>query len=135
MPEYFYADRLFNALERVEPEPGMLLVSAPGMFSPEFARTVLLVLEHDVDHTLGVVLNRVKALGKAVPYIALLGWCLVSLVRNRHHLFWVFFPLVVTVALLLATTPQLDPRFRVPMVPLLLAIALMSCPSIEESTQ
>ena len=58
MPEYFYADRLFNALERVEPEPGMLLVSAPGMFSPEFARTVLLVLEHDADHTLGVVLNR-----------------------------------------------------------------------------
>ncbi|MCZ9292555.1 YqgE/AlgH family protein [Corynebacterium lehmanniae] len=58
MPEYFYADRLFNALERVEPEPGMLLVSAPGMFSAEFARTVVLVLEHDVDHTLGVVLNR-----------------------------------------------------------------------------
>ena len=58
MPEYFYADRLFNALERVDPEPGMLLVSAPGMFSPEFARTVLLVLEHDADHTLGVVLNR-----------------------------------------------------------------------------
>ena len=58
MPEYFYADRLFNALERVDPEPGMLLVSAPGMFSPEFARTVLLVLEHDTDHTLGVVLNR-----------------------------------------------------------------------------
>lgn len=88
-----------------------------------------------VEPPTGVVLNRVKALGKAVPYIALLGWCLVSLVRNRHHLFWVFFPLVVTVALLLATTPQLDPRFRVPMVPLLLAIALMSCPSIEESTQ
>ena len=58
MPEYFYADRLFNALERVDPEPGMLLVSAPGMFSPEFARTVVLVLEHDTDHTLGVVLNR-----------------------------------------------------------------------------
>ena len=58
MPEYFYADRLFNALERVDPEPGMLLVSAPGKFSPEFARTVVLVLEHDADHALGVVLNR-----------------------------------------------------------------------------
>lgn len=58
MPEYFYADRLFNALEREEPAPGMLLVSAPGMAAPEFARTVVLILERDVDGTLGVVLNR-----------------------------------------------------------------------------
>lgn len=71
MPEYFYADRLFNALERVDPEPGMLLVSAPGMFSPDFARTVVLVLEHDNDHTLGVVLNRRSdvALANVMP-----GW-------------------------------------------------------------
>lgn len=58
MPEYFYADRLFNALEREEPAPGMLLVSAPGMAAPEFARTVVLILERDVDGALGVVLNR-----------------------------------------------------------------------------
>lgn len=71
MPEYFYADRLFNALERVDPEPGMLLVSAPGMYSPDFARTVVLVLEHDSDHTLGVVLNRRSdvALANVMP-----GW-------------------------------------------------------------
>ena len=58
MPEYFYADRLFNALEREEVAPGMLLVAAPGMYSPEFARTVVLVLERDVDGTVGIILNR-----------------------------------------------------------------------------
>src|SRR5699024_4733029 len=41
-----YADRLFNALERNEPGPGQLLVSAPGTMSPHFNRTVLLVIEH-----------------------------------------------------------------------------------------
>ena len=39
-----FADRLFNALERNEPAPGQLLVSAPGMLSPEFARSVILLV-------------------------------------------------------------------------------------------
>ena len=34
----FYADRLFNALERNEVAPGMLLVAAPDMASEEFNR-------------------------------------------------------------------------------------------------
>ena len=42
-----YADRLFNALERNEPGPGQLLVAAPGTLSPEFARSVILVIEHN----------------------------------------------------------------------------------------
>ena len=84
MPEYFYADRLFNALERVEPEPGMLLVSAPGMFSPEFARTVVLVLEHDADHTLGVVLNRRSEV--AVANVMDAGWAELAAKPQAVHI-------------------------------------------------
>ncbi|OFT56647.1 hypothetical protein HMPREF3151_09870 [Corynebacterium sp. HMSC05H05] len=84
MPEYFYADRLFNALERVEPEPGMLLVSAPGMFSLEFARTVVLVLEHDADHTLGVVLNRRSEV--AVANVMDAGWAELAAKPQAVHI-------------------------------------------------
>lgn len=50
----FYADRLFNALERNEPAPGMLLVAAPGMLSDEFNRSVVLIIEHNEHLTFGV---------------------------------------------------------------------------------
>ena len=53
-----YADRLFNALERNEPAPGMLLVAAPGMLSPEFARSVILLVECSDALTLGVDLTK-----------------------------------------------------------------------------
>src|SRR5699024_3451769 len=52
-----YADRLFNALERNEPGPGQLLVSAPGTMSPHFNRTVVLVIEHTDAMSFGVVLT------------------------------------------------------------------------------
>ena len=52
----FYADRLFNALERNDPAPGMLLVAAPGMLSEEFNRSVVLVIEHNDQLTFGVTL-------------------------------------------------------------------------------
>jgi len=50
----FYADRLFNALERNDPAPGMLLVAAPGMLSEEFNRSVVLIIEHNEQLTFGV---------------------------------------------------------------------------------
>lgn len=52
-----YADRLFTALERNEPAPGQLLVAAPGMLSPEFARSVILLIEHNENFTFGVNLT------------------------------------------------------------------------------
>jgi putative transcriptional regulator len=40
---------------------GRLLVSTPGLRDPNFDRTVVLVLEHDGDGALGLVLNRPSA--------------------------------------------------------------------------
>lgn len=42
----------------VEQLTGRLLVAAPSLNDPNFARTVVLVLDHDHSGTLGVVLNR-----------------------------------------------------------------------------
>lgn len=76
MAEFFYADRLFTALEREEPAPGMLMLAAPGMLSDEFARSVVLIVEHNLQHTLGVVLNRrseiavANALPQWIDYVA-----------------------------------------------------------------
>lgn len=50
----FYADRLFNALERNEVAPGSLLVAAPDLASPEFSRSVILIIEHSHATTFGV---------------------------------------------------------------------------------
>ena len=50
-----FADRLFNALERNDPAPGQLLIAAPGMLSPEFARSVILVIEHNDMMTLSLI--------------------------------------------------------------------------------
>jgi putative transcriptional regulator len=39
-------------------EPGTLLVAAPGLLDPSFRRTVVYIIEHRGEGTLGVVLNR-----------------------------------------------------------------------------
>ncbi|MEJ5918730.1 MULTISPECIES: YqgE/AlgH family protein [unclassified Corynebacterium] len=52
-----FGDRLFNALERNDPAAGTLLVAAPGMMAPEFARSVIFIIEHDANGTLGVDLT------------------------------------------------------------------------------
>ena len=48
---------------------GRLLVAAPDLEDPNFARTVVLLLDHDEDGALGVVLNRPSgvSVGAAVP--------------------------------------------------------------------
>ena len=41
---------------------GKLLVAMPNLLDPNFYRSVVLVLEHDGEGTLGLVLNRMSAL-------------------------------------------------------------------------
>jgi putative transcriptional regulator len=47
---------------------GQLLLATPRLFDPNFARTVVLMLDHDEDGALGVVLNRPSEL----PLVAVL---------------------------------------------------------------
>lgn len=49
----------------MEPDRGRLLVAAPGLPDPNFETTVVLLLEHGVEGTLGVVLNQPSEVGLA----------------------------------------------------------------------
>lgn len=73
----------------------------------------------------GVTLNRARSAIIGSVYTLLAGWVLVRLLRRRRALVGASFPLLCIVALLLAATPQTDPRFRVPMIPMLLVLAFV----------
>ena len=45
-------------IDRLELQAGRLLISAPTLVDPNFARTIVLLLDTDEDGTLGVILNR-----------------------------------------------------------------------------
>jgi putative transcriptional regulator len=54
-----------------DPAAGRLLVASPTLLDPNFVRTVVLLLDHDEEGTLGVVLNRPTT----VPVASVLpGW-------------------------------------------------------------
>lgn len=67
-------------------------------------------------------------------YLLLCLWVLVRLCRGGLTLDQIYFPLSCTIALLLATTPQIDPRFHVPMIPLLVVVALLPKPGKTSQT-
>jgi len=73
----------------------------------------------------GVEVNRATSALKAVPYVLLCVAVLVTLARREFPAGGLYLPLAITIALLLASTPQIDPRFRVPMIPLLVVVALL----------
>jgi putative transcriptional regulator len=51
---------------------GQLLIASPALIDPNFRRTVVLVVAHDEDGAVGVVLNRTTEteVGDAVPELA-----------------------------------------------------------------
>jgi hypothetical protein len=57
-------------------------------------------------------------------YTLLCAIVLVQLLRCRTKLAGGLFPIMVTAALLIATVPQIDPRFRIPMMPFLVFLML-----------
>jgi hypothetical protein len=73
----------------------------------------------------GIEVQRLRSTAMGATYLALVIAALAGPVRGRAAFCVVYFPAACTLALLLATTPQVDPRFRVPMIPLLLFLALL----------
>jgi hypothetical protein len=73
----------------------------------------------------GVPERRVRSLVLAAPFVLLAAAVVFRLLRGRMTFHAAYVPLACTAALLVATTPQLDPRFRVPMIPFLIVLALL----------
>jgi putative transcriptional regulator len=56
----------------MESARGQLLIAGPGLLDPNFWRTVVLMVEHNEEGALGLVLNRPSetSVGEAVPQLA-----------------------------------------------------------------
>jgi len=73
----------------------------------------------------GVNPNRLKSIALGTPFVLLALLVLLRLWRGKFEGLDLFFPFITTLAMLLVAAPQIDPRFRVPMIPLLLFVALL----------
>lgn len=69
--------------------------------------------------------HRAKAGALGVLYLILTLSALVGAIRARRAWPLMLFPMGCLIALSLTTSPQIDPRFRVPMIPLLAFLALL----------
>jgi hypothetical protein len=73
----------------------------------------------------GVPPRRFQWLALGGLYAALVLAAAVRLFRRPREFCTLYFPLATMLAIMLTTTPQIDPRFRVPMIPLVLGIAFL----------
>lgn len=72
----------------------------------------------------GTHVNRIKAAILGVGYTLLAVAAGVGAFRARRNWPGLYFPIACVIALALTTAPQIDPRFRVPLIPLLAFLAL-----------
>ena len=73
----------------------------------------------------GIEVNRLRSAALGTMYLLLCVAAVVRLAGRQVGFEAGYFPLACTMALLLATIPQTDPRFRVSMIPLLIVVALL----------
>jgi hypothetical protein len=73
----------------------------------------------------GAPVGRFRSVALGGLYAALGLAAVAGVVRSRRPWRELYFPLACIIALSLATTPQIDPRFRAPMIPLLAFLALL----------
>jgi len=73
----------------------------------------------------GVDASGGRQLLKSLPYVVLTMIAFWSVVRYRRAWRDWCVPMLMLLGLLAMTTPQFDPRFRVPMIPMLLVLALL----------
>ena len=81
----------------------------------------------------GMTVKPWRSVATGSVYLLLLVGLLIRLLRGGLQFEVAYFPIACAAAPLLATIPQLDPRFRVPMIPMLVFIALM--PSVRISSR
>jgi putative transcriptional regulator len=86
---------------------GVLLVASPSLNDPNFRETVVLVLEHRPQGTLGLVINRPTGLllSEALPELAAL--------KGTNHRLFAGGPVQPTVMLLLSRLKMPEPDMRV----------------------
>lgn len=82
-------------------------------------------LDIAIDPPVGLEPSRLKWAIVGLLYTVLGVGVLVRLARRCYGFADIYFPLAGVVALLVASSPQIDPRFRVPMIPLLLYVVLL----------
>ncbi len=73
----------------------------------------------------GAPVNRIKAASLGTPYALLVLAAGVGIVRARRQWPTLYFPVVCIIALALTTAPQIDPRFRAPLIPFLAFLAFL----------